>query len=118
MIIFDLLLLIAVSGILAVKSLYLGAITLVIGFLIGFQNTRTIHLLGQANPLITTRRKAKAWILALIFGGCLTPLLMEVRDVGSFEKDWVPEAVLPILIAIGLFSAAMMAALTVERRKR
>jgi hypothetical protein len=118
MILFDFILLLLVSGVLATKSLYLGTITLVIGFLLGFQNIRTIHLLGQADPEVPTARKIKALILSCVLGVCAIPLLLEGREAGTFEKEWAPETVLPIIIVIGLFSAAMMAALTVEKRKR
>jgi hypothetical protein len=118
MILFDLILLLCVSGALAMKSLYLGAITLVIGFLIGFQNLRTTHLLGQSPAVVSTSRKVKAVILAVLIGACLSPVVFEAHDAGTFEKDWMPESLLPIIVVIGLFAAAMMAALTVEKRKR
>ena len=119
MILFDAVLLIAVSGALAVKSLYLGVITLVLGFLIGFQNLRTIHLLGRERPSYSTSKKVKALILAVIIGLCMIPFVLELpAQPNNFETTWSEETVLPIIIVVGLFAAAVMSALTVEKRKR
>ncbi len=120
MIIFDLLLLLFVSGMLAVKSLYLGSITIVAGFLIGFQNQRTIRLLGVNPEPIRTARKVKAAILALLIGACCLPFLLEhpLNAIEGFDKSWSEETILPVVVVIGLLASAMMAALVVEKRKR
>ena len=119
MIIFDGLLLIVVSALLATRSLYLGCVTLVLGLLIAFQAKRVQFLLGEKSTEPKLARKIKAAILSLLTSAAAYPLILETglapaRDEGNF--DYI--SVLPIVIVIGLFSAAMMAALIVEKRKR
>lgn len=119
MIIFDFFLLVSVSVLLGLKSLYLGAITLIIGLLIGFQNHRVQLLLGEIGTHTTVARKIKAALLSLLLTGCFYPLAVESGLVpGLFEAEFNSVLVLPIIIVIGLLSATVMAALTVEKRKR
>jgi hypothetical protein len=120
MIIFDLFLLVFVSGMLALKSLYLGSITLVVGVLLGFQNQRTVRLLGVFPEATSVSRKVKAGLLALVLGLCALPFLLErqLQETEGFNNVWTEETILPLVIVIGLFAATSLAALTVEKRKR
>jgi uncharacterized protein YacL len=117
-ILFDLALLLFASGLLAIKSLFLGSVTLVIGLLIGFQNIRTMKLLGISRNQVSLTRKVKAAILAIILGLCAFPLLFDSSVRANFEVLNSEEAVLPVIIVIGLMASALMAALVVEKRKR
>lgn len=119
MIIFDFLLLTSVSALIGLKSLYLGAVTLVIGLLIGFQNHRLQLLLGEIGTRATIARKVKSALLSLLLTACMYPLAAESGLLpGLFESEFNPVLVLPIIIIIGLFSATVMTALAVEKRKR
>ena len=101
------------------KSLYLGSVTLVIGFLIAFQVRRTLRLVGSMPAEVTMARRIQAGILAVLLSLTLFPLFIErVSVADQFEKTWTHEVVLPIAIVLGLFTAAMMSALAIEKRKR
>jgi hypothetical protein len=119
MIFFDLFLLVVVSAVMASKNLYLGSVTLIIGLFIAFQNIRTIRLLGTQAHKTAPSRQVKAAVLALVIGLCALPLLIdEGRPEGLVDQAWSEVASLPLVIIVGLFSATMMSALAIEKRKR
>jgi phosphatidylglycerophosphate synthase len=119
MIFFDLTLLLLTSAVLATKNLYLGSVTLIIGLFIAFQNIRTIRLLGSQSRESSRTRQIKAAILALIFGLCTLPLLIDdMRPEALVDQSWSEVASLPLVIVVGLFAATMMSALANEKRKR
>lgn len=119
MIFVDLILLVLTSAVLASKNLYLGSVTLIIGLFIAFQNIRTIRLLGTQARETTRARQVKAAILALVFGLCTLPLLIdEVRPEGLVDSSWSEVTTLPLVVVVGLFAATMMSALAIEKRKR
>jgi uncharacterized membrane protein len=105
---------------LALKSLYLGSITLIVGFLLGFQNQRTVRLLGGLPEITSVSRKVKAALLSIVLTLCALPFLLEheLQTTEGLDKAWTEQAILPLVIVIGLFAAASLAALSVEKRKR
>ena len=112
---FDLLLLFVVSVALAEKSFYLGSTALIIGLLIHYQCVRIRSLLGKEPSPLTVGRKVKAAILALVLGLSASPFLFEGNKI---EKEENKQNLIPLTIVISLFSATMMSALVVERRRR
>ena len=116
---FDLTLLLGVSGSLAFKNLYLGITVLIMGLLVGFQSERLKALLGEEPIQTNTSRKVKAFAVSIILGGCFIPILQnQVGLEDHFEKIYHVEILLPLIVLIGLFSAAMISAVATEKRKR
>jgi hypothetical protein len=116
--IFDLALLLFVSISLSLKNLYLGVITLVLGLMIGFQHERVRFLLGEERELISTSRKVKAAIFALLMACCLLPMISSVDfDANQFETFNL-DSLLPVIVLVGVFASALVAVLATEKRKR
>jgi hypothetical protein len=115
--IFDSILLLVVSGFLCVKFPFLGILVLVLGLFIQFQNARARMLLGSEIRNVPGSRKFKSLALSLMVGVPLLPLLIDVRPDAA-EKGFSYDSLLPLISVIALFSASMMVALTVEKRKR
>ncbi len=117
--IFDGVFLLVVSAFLCLKVPFLGVLVLVLSLLIQFQNSRVRFLLGSSDQTITTGKKIKAAVLAVLLGVSLTPLLMDAGTpaTGS-DKPFVFDSLLPLVVVVSLFSAAMMVGVAVEKRKR
>jgi hypothetical protein len=119
MIFVDLAFLVVVSLLLGMRSLYLGAVVLIFGFLIGFQAIRTRRLLGSEGVHTRMAHKVKALVLATVLGLSALPFVLEDQVMPTeLEKLWSQESALPIVVMICLFAAAAISALAVEKRKR
>jgi hypothetical protein len=114
----DLALLIVVSGLLSLKSIFLGSIVLITGFLMSFQVIRTRNLLGAEIQSVGIARRVKAAVLAIILSLAMVPLLEDAGPAKLFEKLFSQEAILPVVVMICLLAATAISALTVEKRKR
>jgi hypothetical protein len=117
--IFDGVFLLVVSTFLFLKVPFLGVLVLVLSLLIQFQNSRVRFLLGSSDQTITTGKKIKALVLAVLLGASLTPLLMDAGTpaIGN-DAPFIFDSLLPLVIVVALFSAAMMVGVAVEKRKR
>ena len=119
MMIFDVILLLAVTFLLGMKNMYLASVTLVIGLLIGFQAVRVQFLIGIKTENVPVSRKIKAVVLALLLTGCGYPFIYETgMNANNFDPDFNSASVLPIIAIIALLSATVMVSLIVEKRKR
>jgi hypothetical protein len=114
--VFDLLFLLLVSGFLASRSPFSGVVVLVLGLLIRIQLFRMRLLLGGGEENIPAGRRVRAWVLALGLSATLLPMVQDSAGPGPVEVEY--SHFLPVVILVSLLSAAMMAGLAVEKRKR
>jgi hypothetical protein len=114
--VFDLLFLLMVSGFVATRSPFSGVVVLVLGLLIRIQLFRMRLLLGGGSKSLPAGRRVRALALSLALSVTLFPLVQESSGPGPTEIEYSP--LLPVVILISLLSAAMMAGLAVEKRKR
>ncbi len=115
----DLAMLAGVSIWLGSKALFLGMVIFSMGVLFEFQIHRTRLLIGGSERKVSLSRKIKAAISGLLVSAFLIPVLLEEENrvalkAGSMGEDWA----LPVIVVVGLLSATLMVALTVERRQR
>jgi hypothetical protein len=114
--VFDLFFLLVVSGFLATRSPFSGVVVLVLGLMIRIQLFRMRLLLGGGSERAPAGRRVRALILSLGLSATLLPLVQESAGPSPVEIEY--SHFLPVVILISLLSAAMMAGLAVEKRKR
>ncbi len=115
----DLALLAGVSIWLGSRVLFLGMVIFSMGILFEFQIHRTRLLIGESERKMPLAGKIKAVISGLLLSAFLIPAMLEEENsvelkAGSLGEDWA----MPVIVFIGLLSATLMVALTVERRQR
>lgn len=117
MLYFDLLLLLVASFFAGSRLPLVGVTIFVLGGSALIQNLRTRRLLGSAAGTISTGKKIKSGVIAIVLGGLAAPLLDEFGHAqGQQSRDVA--ALMPLVILVGVLSASLLIALINERKKR
>jgi hypothetical protein len=118
--ILDLVFLIVISVYLAWFFPYLAVALLLLNVLFATQYWKTQLLLGSNPSVVTTSRRVKSAILAVVFTsacGCVmiedSPSLQNEGFYNLWNHDYFP-----VLMVICVFAALLMATLVTEKRKR